>query len=101
MAYWLKGVAAIALIVGLLGGTTVWGDHHEGAKVNINTADKAALEALPDVGPAKAAAIIEYRQKMGGFKTVSDLEKVPGIGDKTVEKLKDKVTVGDQMNTGQ
>lgn len=102
MKHFLRGVAVCTLAGGLLiGGAPVWGDHHEGAKVNINTADKAALEGLPGIGPAKADAIIEYRQKMGGFKEVGELEKVPGIGEKTTEELKDKVTIGDQMNTGQ
>jgi|DewCreStandDraft_4_1066084.scaffolds.fasta_scaffold330571_2 comEA protein len=101
MNRFMKGLATSVLVLGLLGGTAVWGDQHEGTKVNINTADKAALEGLPGIGPAKADAIIEYRQKMGEFKEVGDLEKVPGIGEKTMEQLKDKVTVGDQINTGQ
>jgi competence protein ComEA len=98
MRLWCRRLAAAALVVGLLGGTAVWGEE---AKVNINTADKAALEALPGIGPAKADAVIEYRQKMGGFKTVNDLKNVPGIGEKTLEQVKDRVTVGDQINTGQ
>jgi len=95
MAYFARSLITCLLALGLWGSAPVWGEQHEGAKVNINTADKAALEALPGIGPAKADAIIEYRQKMGAFKAVSDLEKVPGIGEKTVEQLKDKVTVGD------
>ncbi|MEW6299236.1 MAG: ComEA family DNA-binding protein [Thermodesulfobacteriota bacterium] len=101
MTYLVRGLVTCLLAFGLWGGTPSWGDQHGGEKVNINTADKAALEALPGIGPAKADAIIEYRQKTGEFKTVSDLEKVPGIGEKTVEQLKDKVTVGDQITTGQ
>lgn len=91
MRRWGKCFAAAALAVGLLGGTAVWGD--EGAKVNINTADAAALEALPGIGPAKAKAVIEHRTKNGAFKTIDDFKNVPGIGDKTVEELKDKITV--------
>lgn len=90
-----RALITCLLVLSLGGGTLAWGEQHGGAKVNINTADKAALESLPGIGPAKAEAIIEYRQKMGAFKTVSDLEKVPGIGEKTLEQLKDKVTVGD------
>ncbi|WP_245917280.1 helix-hairpin-helix domain-containing protein [Bacillus canaveralius] len=61
--------------------------------VNINTADPAALETLPGIGPSKSAAIIEYRDTNGAFKTVDDLKSISGIGEKTFEKLKDKIIV--------
>ncbi len=64
-----------------------------GGKVNLNKADESALETLPGVGPAKAAAIIEYRKQNGSFQTPDDLKKISGIGDKTFEKLKDLITV--------
>jgi comEA protein len=92
----LRNLAAIALVAGLLGGAPVWADHPVGGKVDINTADTMALEGLPGIGPAKAKAVIEYRQKNGTFKTVEDLKNVAGIGDKTVEQLKDKITVSGQ-----
>jgi competence protein ComEA len=57
--------------------------------VNLNTADKAALESLPGVGSATADAIIAARP----FKTVDDLKNVKGIGDAKFEKLKGLVTV--------
>ena len=60
-----------------------------GAKVNINTADKAALEALPEIGPVKAQAIIDGRP----YKTIEDVMKVSGIKEKTFEKIKDMITV--------
>lgn len=63
-------------------------------QVNINTADEAALASLPNIGPAKARAIVAYRTQHGPFKKVDDLEKVPGIGDKTLQTLRDKITVG-------
>ncbi|THF57685.1 ComEA family DNA-binding protein [Pseudothauera rhizosphaerae] len=65
-----------------------------GGPVNINTADATALEQIKGIGPAKAKAIVEYRQQHGKFATTADLAKVPGIGDKTVEKLGDQITVG-------
>lgn len=62
-------------------------------KVNINTADEAALTTLPGIGPAKAQAIISYREENGAFKAVEDLKSVSGIGDKTFERLQDLIVV--------
>jgi competence protein ComEA len=62
-------------------------------KVNINTADAAALDTLPRVGPAMAARIIDWREANGRFATIEDLMGVSGIGDKTFDGLKDLVTV--------
>ena len=62
------------------------------AAVNINTATKAELEALPEVGPARAQAIIDYRTKNGPFKSGEDLKKVDGVGDKNFMEMKDKVS---------
>lgn len=64
-----------------------------GGKVNLNVADAAALEALPRIGPATAAQIIDWREANGGFATIDDLRNVPGIGEKTFDGLKDLVTV--------
>jgi competence protein ComEA len=61
----------------------------QGAKVNINTADKAALDALPGIGPVKAQAIIDGRP----YKTIDDVMKVSGIKEKAFEKIKDMITV--------
>ena len=67
-----------------------WGG---GNVININTADKSALDTLPGVGPALAERIIEYRQTKGSFNEIEDFKKVPGIGDSKFEKLKDKITI--------
>jgi len=61
--------------------------------INLNTADAAALETLPRVGPALAARILEWRETNGRFTAVEDLLSVTGIGDKTFEGLKDLVSV--------
>ncbi len=54
--------------------------------VDINTADAETIAAeLKGVGPTKAKAIVEYREKHGPFKTADDLSLVKGIGDRTVE----------------
>ena len=63
------------------------------AAVNINTASQAELEALQGIGPAKAKAIIEHREKIGAFASIDDLAKVSGIGPGTVKQLRDAVTV--------
>ncbi len=62
------------------------------AAININTADQKALETLPGIGPAKAEAIIIYR-KTHKFESVDDLAKVKGIGEKSMENLKELITV--------
>lgn len=65
-------------------------------KVNINTAGVEELAKLQRVGPKVAADIVEYRQKNGHFKTIEDLKRVKGVGDKVFELNKDAITVGDQ-----
>lgn len=62
--------------------------------ININTADSAALEALPGVGPAIAGRIIEYRTAHGGFTTIDELEAVSGISARMVDEFRPYITVG-------
>jgi competence protein ComEA len=64
-----------------------------GGPVNLNTATLADLDGLPGVGPVLAQRILDAREAQGGFKAVSDLRKVDGIGDARYEQLKDLVTV--------
>ena len=56
--------------------------------VNVNTAEAADLEELPEVGPSTAQSIVEYREANGSFRSLEELEEVPGIGPKTLEKIK-------------
>lgn len=74
------------------GGASGGGVSNDG-KVNLNKASNSELETLPGIGPAKAQAIIDYREQNGPFKAVEDLISVSGIGEKTFEKLKDQITV--------
>lgn len=65
----------------------------EAPPLNLNTASAAELASLKGIGPAKAQAIVEHREKNGEFKTVDDLKLVRGIGDKMLEQLRPQVTV--------
>ncbi|HEY8215984.1 MAG TPA: ComEA family DNA-binding protein [Acidimicrobiia bacterium] len=62
------------------------------ARVNLNTASQADLESLPGIGPVLAAAIIDERQRRGGFRSVQELRDVDGIGEKRFAELEDLVT---------
>ena len=76
-----------ALILSVIGAASAF------AAVNLNTATQAELEAVKGIGPSKAKAIMAYRDKSGGFKSVDELAKVKGFGKASVEKLKGQVEV--------
>lgn len=61
--------------------------------VNLNTADAASLCTLPGIGESRAADIIAYREKNGGFETCEDVMNVSGIKTSVYEKICDKITV--------
>ncbi len=62
-------------------------------RVDLNTADQAALETLPRIGPALAERIISWREENGRFASVDDLLAVPGIGEKLLAGVRDGVRV--------
>ena len=61
--------------------------------ININTASVSELMTLDGIGEVKAQAIIDYREEHGGFLTTQEITSVKGIGEKTFEKIKDKICV--------
>ena len=65
----------------------------ETPKININTASAEELVQLKGIGQKKAEVIIEFRENNGPFQLREDLLKVPGIGPKTFETNKDRITV--------
>ena len=62
-------------------------------KVNINTADATGLQQISGIGPSKAQKIIAYREQNGKFKSIEDLTNVSGIGEKTLESIRDQICV--------
>ncbi|QGU95521.1 competence protein [Clostridium bovifaecis] len=62
-------------------------------KININTASKEELITLPGIGDVTAEKIVDYREKNGVFNSIEDLTKIDRIGEKTLDKFKDKIEV--------
>lgn len=62
--------------------------------VNINTADKDTLTALPGIGPVLAERILAYRTQNGPFRAIEEITNVEGIGEKKAEAILELITVG-------
>ena len=87
--------ALIALMAAASGlGAEAAGKPAPAGVVNINTADAAGLAQLPGIGMKKAGLIIACREAHESFKTVEELMKVKGIGEKTFRKLEAHITIG-------
>jgi len=69
------------------------------AVVNINTATKEELTTIKGIGDKRAQEIIDYRKKNGDFKSVDELEKVPGIGPGTMKQIRSQITVSGKTAT--
>ena len=65
----------------------------QGGKVNINTATLQQLQQLPGIGPVKAQAILDFRNKYGPFTSIEQITRVNGIGEKTYMNLRDLIVV--------
>ena len=61
--------------------------------VNVNTASAEELSQLGNIGPAKAAAIVAYREEHGPFRSLQELTRVTGIGERTVEMNLDRIAL--------
>jgi len=106
--YPLKSEDSIDALIQAAGGTTdnanltslriyipSVGEEETPQKIDINRAEAWLLEALPGIGGSRAQAIIDYRQKNGGFRSISELTEVEDIGPATYEQIKDMITVAD------
>jgi len=71
------------------------GEEQSPQRVDINRAESWLLEALPGIGETRARDIVDYRDENGEFKRVEDLLQVKGIGQGTLDKIKDYITVSD------
>jgi competence protein ComEA len=69
------------------------------AVVNINTATKEELTTIKGIGDKRAQEIIDYRKKNGDFKSVDELERVPGIGPGTMKQIRSQITVSGKTAT--
>ena len=69
------------------------GEEQSPQRIDINRAESWLLEALPGIGETRAQAIVDYRNENGEFKRVEDLLQVKGIGQGTLDKIKDYITV--------
>ena len=61
--------------------------------MDLNTATSEELQIAPGIGPAKAEAIIKYRNEYGSFSSVDELIEITGIGEKTLAKIRDYYVV--------
>ena len=92
----LVGVPPVPGVAGTLGAGSSGASGGTGSPtslVNLNTADEAALDTLPGVGPVTAAAILSWRAEHGGFTAVEELLEVDGIGEATLADLAPLVTL--------
>jgi competence protein ComEA len=64
-------------------------------RIDVNRAEVWLLDALPGIGPTRAQAIVDYRQKNGPFRSTNELMKVDGIGTSTYERIRPLITVAD------
>src|SRR4030042_1028738 len=100
--YWLLIIAF--LLVGLISGGIVLAVKQSSHKsveislsqrINLNRAEAWLLDALPGIGPDRAKAIVDYRNQNGSFHRTEDLLNVQGIGNTTLDTIRDLITLED------
>lgn len=69
------------------------GEAADSGLINLNTADAGRLQTLPGIGESRAADILSYRERYGGFQSIEEIMQVPGIKESIYEKIKDKIMV--------
>ena len=69
--------------------------------VDVNKADAGTLDRLPGIGPVLAERIVEYRRAHGRFRTIDEITLVRGIGERTLTKLRGRITVDEIEEEGQ
>jgi competence protein ComEA len=84
---------ADAVAIPVISGPGATGPGAPAGRLNLNTATAEELQALPEIGPVMAEAIVAYREQNGPFSAVDDLLDVPGIGPGTFEAIAELVTV--------
>lgn len=87
----MKPILAFVISLILFTGSVAFAE--EASEVNINTAGVEMLEQLDGIGPKKAQAIAEWRERHGEFVSVEQLAEVDGIGDATIEANRERVVL--------
>ncbi|HME41734.1 MAG TPA: helix-hairpin-helix domain-containing protein [Syntrophorhabdales bacterium] len=95
----MRKITAVGLTVFLFSGvfwiltTTVLGQAPDNDKVNVNQAEQAWFYTLPGMTETLAKAIVEYREKVGRFGTLSDLLKVPGMTKEYLDRISSRIVI--------
>lgn len=92
----IAATLALLLATTLAVGAPAWADS---APIDVNKATAAELTSVKGIGPAKAQAIVDYREAHGAFASIDDLRMVRGIGDKVLESLRPHLAVGAAAET--
>ena len=91
-----RTLAACVLVLALVSGAGAFAAESQPeltGVVNLNIASSEELQLLPGIGEVRAAQIVAIRKERGGFKSVSELTEVKGIGDAMMERLRGHVTL--------
>lgn len=86
---WVEGADGGAVEPGALAGRPTPEPALAAGRINLNTASRAELDLLPGIGPALADRIVGDREARGPFASIDDLQRVGGIGPRTVERLRE------------